>query len=488
MTARSRPRMCDKSWGRRICFILSHLRTFSSYVSIRTEHFDGPPLGFYKVSVLCCEGRVSLPRRRSGTGSGETSSGDPPVMAAMLRAAAAARSAATAAAGGLRRMSSSIFADLDLKREPDLPPNVEPSTKLFIAGLNKQTTSDGLREAFSKFGQVVDAHVVTDRVSGLSKGFGFVRYATIEEAEAGKKGLDGKFLEGWVILADFAKPKPPPRAATENLQSPLLFHGINRSNAMGGNPQSAPFQSQPSSHPPVSYQSPPSHHSPSFNEHNSYNSVAPVNPHTPPVQDINLNNVPSGNSQSPPPYQSRPSYQGPPSNQSQTSYQSPLSNGHYSYNNAASMNPQNSFPHQNSSLNNSVSGSPLPSFSSNKSQPSYQRLPADEHNNYHNSVPVDRQSPPSYQHDYNTVPGPSYQHIAYSNQLLDNPAQSPTSYQHNSYNTGSMNHRRPPFYQYNSSNGIVPEGGQSPPSSQHGKYDYQTPENPEAEPAYQYGG
>lgn len=36
------------------------------------------------------------------------------------------------------------------------------------------------------------ARVVTDRVSGYSKGFGFVRYATLEDAAEGIKGMDGK--------------------------------------------------------------------------------------------------------------------------------------------------------------------------------------------------------------------------------------------------------------------------------------------------------
>ena len=89
---------------------------------------------------------------------------------------------------------------------------------LFL-GLNKRTSLEKLREAFSQFGQVVDglsplperllkiaflrlitvglfcvftARVATDRVSGYSKGFGFVRYATIEEAEKGRVGMDGK--------------------------------------------------------------------------------------------------------------------------------------------------------------------------------------------------------------------------------------------------------------------------------------------------------
>ncbi|RWR93518.1 glycine-rich RNA-binding protein 3, mitochondrial-like protein [Cinnamomum micranthum f. kanehirae] len=79
-----------------------------------------------------------------------------------------------------------------------------------LHSLSKRTTTEGLREAFSKFGQVVYARVVTDRVSGYSKGFGFVRYATLEEAAEGIKGMDGKFLDGWVIFAEYARARSPP--------------------------------------------------------------------------------------------------------------------------------------------------------------------------------------------------------------------------------------------------------------------------------------
>ncbi|KAK6946824.1 RNA recognition motif domain [Dillenia turbinata] len=61
-------------------------------------------------------------------------------------------------------------------------------------GLNKRTTSEKLREAFLQFGNVVHARVVTDRVSGYSKGFGFVQYATVEEAAKGIEGMDGKLI------------------------------------------------------------------------------------------------------------------------------------------------------------------------------------------------------------------------------------------------------------------------------------------------------
>ena len=50
------------------------------------------------------------------------------------------------------------------------------SKKLFVGGLSWDTTDDGLREAFSRFGSVIEAKVVTDRETGRSRGFGFVGY------------------------------------------------------------------------------------------------------------------------------------------------------------------------------------------------------------------------------------------------------------------------------------------------------------------------
>ncbi|KAM6575152.1 hypothetical protein CsatA_023479 [Cannabis sativa] len=81
--------------------------------------------------------------------------------------------------------------------------------KLFISGLSRLTTDEKLKEAFSPFGRIVDAKVITDRVSGRSKGFGFITYTSIEEAENAKEGMNAKFLDGWVIFVDPAKPKEP---------------------------------------------------------------------------------------------------------------------------------------------------------------------------------------------------------------------------------------------------------------------------------------
>ncbi|KAF8026074.1 hypothetical protein BT93_F2785 [Corymbia citriodora subsp. variegata] len=92
----------------------------------------------------------------------------------------------------------------------------EPNTNLFVSGLSKRTTTEKLQEAFSQFGEVVHARVVSDRISGYSKGFGFVRYATLEDAAKGIEGMNGKYLDGWVIFAEYARPRPPPTSPQDN--------------------------------------------------------------------------------------------------------------------------------------------------------------------------------------------------------------------------------------------------------------------------------
>ncbi|KAI4300518.1 hypothetical protein L6164_033888 [Bauhinia variegata] len=75
------------------------------------------------------------------------------------------------------------------------------------AGLSSYTTEKGLSEAFSQQGQVIEAKIVTDRVSDRSKGFGFVTFASEDEAENAIAGMNGKALNGRVIFVDYAKPK-----------------------------------------------------------------------------------------------------------------------------------------------------------------------------------------------------------------------------------------------------------------------------------------
>jgi RNA recognition motif-containing protein len=87
------------------------------------------------------------------------------------------------------------------------------SVKLFVGGLSFSTTSEGLRTAFARFGQVASAMVMTDRATGRSRGFGFVEMMTTEEAERAIGGMNGAVLDGRTIRVDRATPRgtPAPR-------------------------------------------------------------------------------------------------------------------------------------------------------------------------------------------------------------------------------------------------------------------------------------
>lgn len=81
--------------------------------------------------------------------------------------------------------------------------------KLYVGGLSYDTTQDGLKDAFSQAGTVTSAVVITDRMSGRSKGFGFVEMSTDEEALAAINMFNGKELDGRSLTVNEARPLQP---------------------------------------------------------------------------------------------------------------------------------------------------------------------------------------------------------------------------------------------------------------------------------------
>jgi cold-inducible RNA-binding protein len=79
--------------------------------------------------------------------------------------------------------------------------------KVFVGGIAFATTEEGLREFFAKSGTVLSANVVTDQMTGRSRGFGFVEMATAEEAQKAVTDLNGRELDGRRLNVDIAKPK-----------------------------------------------------------------------------------------------------------------------------------------------------------------------------------------------------------------------------------------------------------------------------------------
>src|SRR5947207_14769949 len=81
------------------------------------------------------------------------------------------------------------------------------ATKLYVGNLSFQTTSEDLRAHFAQAGNVESASVVEDRMTGRSRGFGFVEMTSPEEAAAAIDQLNGKEFGGRNLTVNEARPR-----------------------------------------------------------------------------------------------------------------------------------------------------------------------------------------------------------------------------------------------------------------------------------------
>ena len=79
------------------------------------------------------------------------------------------------------------------------------ASKLYVGGLSYSTTSESLRDYFSRCGTVESATVITDRLSGQSRGFGFVEMSTEAEAQDAISKLNDQPFEGRKLIVNVAK-------------------------------------------------------------------------------------------------------------------------------------------------------------------------------------------------------------------------------------------------------------------------------------------
>ena len=85
--------------------------------------------------------------------------------------------------------------------------------KLYVGGLSYSTNQDTLQNAFAQAGTVTSATIIMDKMTGRSKGFGFVEMATDEEANTAIEMWNGKELDGRRLTVNEARPMEarPPR-------------------------------------------------------------------------------------------------------------------------------------------------------------------------------------------------------------------------------------------------------------------------------------
>ncbi|MBP7133611.1 RNA-binding protein [Patescibacteria group bacterium] len=102
--------------------------------------------------------------------------------------------------------------------------------KLYVGSLSYNTSEEGMREAFGRAGAVESVQIIIDKMSGRSKGFGFVEMASDEEAQAAIQMWDGAELDGRTLVVNEARPLEarPPR------QSSGGYSGGGRGGGFGG--------------------------------------------------------------------------------------------------------------------------------------------------------------------------------------------------------------------------------------------------------------
>jgi len=80
-------------------------------------------------------------------------------------------------------------------------------TNIYVGNLPRDLTTEQLEAAFSAHGEVQSVSIITDRMTGESRGFGFVEMPNDEQAQAAINSLNGTDLGGRIITVNVARPR-----------------------------------------------------------------------------------------------------------------------------------------------------------------------------------------------------------------------------------------------------------------------------------------
>jgi len=83
------------------------------------------------------------------------------------------------------------------------------SSQIYVGNLPFSATDSQLNDLFAPHGTVESAHVITDRVMGQGRGFGFVEMSTDAEAKTAIAALNGTQMDGRTLTVNEAKPREP---------------------------------------------------------------------------------------------------------------------------------------------------------------------------------------------------------------------------------------------------------------------------------------
>ena len=97
--------------------------------------------------------------------------------------------------------------------------------KLYVGGISYSTSDAALKDAFAQVGEVTSATIIMDKMTGRSKGFGFVEMANDADADKAIEKWNGQELDGRKLTVNEARPIEPRAPRTG---------GFDRGNDRGG--------------------------------------------------------------------------------------------------------------------------------------------------------------------------------------------------------------------------------------------------------------
>ncbi len=78
---------------------------------------------------------------------------------------------------------------------------------IYVANINWKTKNESLEALFAQYGEVSSAHIITDRETGRSRGFGFVEMPDDEQARKAVEAVNGAEFEGKTLTVNEARPR-----------------------------------------------------------------------------------------------------------------------------------------------------------------------------------------------------------------------------------------------------------------------------------------
>lgn len=86
---------------------------------------------------------------------------------------------------------------------------VNPGSNLFVTGIHPRLSEQEVTRLFEKYGEVEKCQIMLDPHTKESRGFGFVKMDTAEQADAAKEGLQGEVIEGRTLSIEKARRSRP---------------------------------------------------------------------------------------------------------------------------------------------------------------------------------------------------------------------------------------------------------------------------------------